>query len=417
MLDFIKPAASPLLITLFQRLFTLIALQQRGPTRLVLSPEVKVVFNQLKKQRTIICANHPGEEDGPVLFGLSAMMHEKFFFLAAREIFGNSSSRSARMLQRLGCYSVQRGLADIHAFKESCSLLEAGRHKLVIFPEGEVSFKNDSLREFESGPELIALSTQNVLSKAGSRERVFILPLAIKYVFSRDIERYLLKTLKLFEAQLGIISDNKTEFHKRLRRVFDDTLKQIESSYGLSNSQDSIDKRISAICDARISQWEVRLGLVPSKNLSQVRQIHLVINGIAKLLYGQDNSALPVDHLALEAAYRQLKQSISLMAVTEHRFTERMSQEDAIELLRALAQLLRPEMKIKRADLVYIGAADPIDVSKFMPTVSAERKSKVKELKYELEERISRRLSRLNHVGSSSRIASGSGALCKHPVL
>ncbi len=391
MLDFVEPAQSSLTVSFYQCIWKLQALLHRGRTRLLLSPEVSSVFARLKDQRVIICANHPMEEDGPILFALSAAIKQTFLFLAAREIFGHSGSKHARILQKLGCYSVQRGLADIHAFKCSCELLSKAPSKIVIFPEGEVSYRGNFMRDFESGPELIALSALNNLRRSGSNEKVFILPVALKYEFSRDQTWYLAGVMQRIERALKI--DNSTiPFYRRIRLAFDQILEKLENDYSIPRNADLIESRIFEIGNKRIEQWANLLNLCLPAELSQVRKIHLLMNAIAARLYGAtDGKPSEAERKFFKNGIFQLKQCISLMAVRENDFRPQLNQEDAMELLRSLTWLVLPGIKIKRPDTVLIGASTPIDVEDFLPKSAAERKNKVSDLKRVLRDRITER--------------------------
>lgn len=396
MLDFIAPAQSASTVVFYQKVWKLQALLRRGKTKLLVSPEVRKFFLRLKDKRVIVCPNHPMEEDGPILFALSAAVKQSFHFLAAREIFGHSRSKHAKVLQKLGCYSVQRGVADVHAFKCSCELLKKAPCKLVIFPEGEVSYRGSFMREFESGPELIALSALNEMKRSGCDEKVYLLPIALKYEFSRDQTPYLVTLMKKIERRLKL-DNSALPFHNRVRAAYGKVLEQLECSFSITNADGLIENRLYQICDKRIAEWADKLGLSLPSQLNQIRKIHLLMNGIAARLYGQSSGKPPrSERKFFKQGYLELKQCISLMAVRECSFAAQLNQEDAIELLRSLTCFLFPGVKVKRPDLVLIGASQPIDVEAFLPSSPAERKDKIAQLKSELRNHISERLAGLS---------------------
>jgi 1-acyl-sn-glycerol-3-phosphate acyltransferase len=157
MLDFIKPAPSPIFILLAKIVCKKYIQMLYGHLDIFVSQRTHQIFDKLTNTGIIICPNHPALPDPEVMFAFSAFIKEHFYFLAARELFGKENSWQSKWFQKLGCYSVERGRLDISAFRATKRLLEQ-RQKVVIFPEGEISFQNDYLIPIENGPEHIALS-------------------------------------------------------------------------------------------------------------------------------------------------------------------------------------------------------------------------------------------------------------------
>lgn len=397
MLDFIAPLQSPLLIAFVQKAYPILSVLRNGRFRIELSAEVMKEFAELKGRRTIICSNHPAEADGFVLFGISARLKEAFAYLTARDVFGDAVSLQAKCLQKVGCYSVLRGTADLHAFKESCRLLKDSVCKLVIFPEGEISYKNGLLREFESGPELIALSTLHDLRQSGSEDKIFILPLALKYRYSRDIKNHLARVMRLVEQKLRIDLRN-LPLAERISRAYLKLLEKYEKQYEIAPGFNAdIDSRLSAICEERISEVERFAGIQSPVRLSRMRRIHLLMNAVAerqckeKYLKTLSKSAKKLSTYY----YEQLKKIVAFMAVNRHSFDHELTQEEAAELIRHLADELSVKMPVAKPDICCVAAARVIDVDEFLPVSRFERKKSVQDLKSELRDRIALRLDEL----------------------
>lgn len=407
MLEFIEPRQSSTFVRLIQRIWRVFAYIRMGSVRVEICKDVFTAFKKLKGKRTIVCSNHPAAEDGIFLFGLSAIMKERFVFLAARDSFGKAGRFQANTMQKLGCYSVERGMADLQAFKASCKILKRGKSKLVIFPEGEISYKNSYLREFESGPELIALSTLHEIQNENASGSVYILPLALKYRFSRDVRSHLARVMTRIEIQLAIGGDELPLKH-RIRRAYEYLLFYLEKKYSIQTDATDLNQRILAFCEARVSAIATELGSENSANLSLIRRIHLLMNRIAEIQSKYtDSSADKVKQKISNRLYDQVKRLIGFMAVSEHSFSHELSQEDAAELIRLLVQELPRGVKVKTPDIVLLGAGQILDVRDFMPSSRAQRKQSVSKLKQELEQQIAGRLSALE--GSFTQIMISNG--------
>jgi 1-acyl-sn-glycerol-3-phosphate acyltransferase len=367
-----------------------------GNIKVQIDRDVFYAFRQLKGKRAIVCPNHPAAEDGLFIFGLSAIMKERFAFLTARDSFGKAGKFQANTMQKLGCYSVERGMADLHAFKASCKILKRGKCKLVIFPEGEISYKNSYLRRFESGPELIALSTLHEIQNNNSTETVYILPLALRYRYSKDIRRHLSRVMRRVEYLFGITGE-ELELKQRIRHAFEYLLLYLENKYSIKSTTTNLNKRILAFCEARVSAIAAQVSSENSDKLSLIRRIHLLMNRLAEIESTYNDSADDkLQRKRIKKLYEQVKNLIGFMAVSEHSFSHDLSQEDAAELIKLLVQELPENIKVKKPDIVLVGAGRLLDVREFMPSNQSQRKESVYKLKRELEHQIANRLAQLD---------------------
>jgi len=120
---------------------------------LVVSPECLEKIRSLKNQRLLLLPNHPTFQDPIVMFLLSAKLGQTFYYLAAYELL---SEPVGGILQRLGVYSIRRGLVDRSSIAQTLELLTQPGCRLVVFPEGGCSFQNDTVMPFRVGAVQIA---------------------------------------------------------------------------------------------------------------------------------------------------------------------------------------------------------------------------------------------------------------------
>ena len=94
-------------------------------------------------ERCILMPSHSGGFEPYVIVHLSRMLQREFYYLAAMEAF-EQSPFIGWIMQRMGCYSIIRGTADRPSFQMTRRLLAAGDRPLVIFPEGQTVWQNDT---------------------------------------------------------------------------------------------------------------------------------------------------------------------------------------------------------------------------------------------------------------------------------
>ena len=361
-------------------------------------------FSRLKGQRAIICPNHPSTNDAIVLFALSALLSERFAFLAGRDIFGKAGSFQEHWLQKIGCYSVSRGTADVHAFNESRHILQENKCKLVIFPEGEISHNNAVLRRFHSGPELIAISTLHELRSAGNFEPVYLQPVALRYKFrSSKIHERLLHALREIEEKSGLSTSLNESLSGRLRSIYNKMIDKLPS--------DRMDGGFSRLCKERIARVEEKLKKDHSSEQNLVRRVHLLMNDVAEL-----RNIGPKETLLAEKSYVELKRIIPFLGIAEENFEHEFSNEELADLLRPLLDEFQISTKIPMPDAVEIAGAETINVADFLPETSIERKDKLHGLCALLRSRIEDRLEQMvqkKAPGEESKFGYA-GKICPH---
>src|SRR5215475_3166259 len=86
----------------------------------------------------LVTPNHSFHYDSYVLIEASHRVGVPFHFLTAWQVFAMSKWHEQIMLQRHGCFSINREAADLAAFKTAVEILRAAKEPLVVFPEGDI---------------------------------------------------------------------------------------------------------------------------------------------------------------------------------------------------------------------------------------------------------------------------------------
>jgi len=357
-----------------------------GRLHIELSDEVEETFNRLKSKTVVICPNHSHKLDPDVMFGLSRLVKQNFNFLAAREVFGAYRSTRYRWMQKLGCFSIERGAADIQSIKAIHEVLTHDENKLVIFPEGEVSHQNDYLMNLEDGVERMALTACKQLRKDDPQKTLYILPVILKYRFSKNIWGEILKNLSRVEANLESSPAPETSVSQRLRNCLLKGLDRLESRHNVTKSASDLAERLSNLRERLIDISKEYLKVELSGNLGQVSQLHILRNSFAFNQFhdGSNLELSPDDRLH----YEELRLATHTVAIGEHSFKENLTQENAAELVNLLEEAIFGKITLPLPDIAEIGVAKEIDVSDYLKEFEEKKAKGVQALKVELSNRM-----------------------------
>lgn len=247
MKKFIPPKPHPLVLqTIKQVLLPLVMNRQH----LRIAPQQNVVekIRDLRSKPTVLMINHTDRFDPVSVAALSDLCDENFYFLASRGIFDDLFGIVGWILQHAGVYSVIRGTPiDQESRDATVSLIESGSGKLVMFPEGDVSGRDDHVYPMmNDGLENIFEAQRRLLLK-GSSDSVSILPVSIYYESSGDVMRPLVETLFDLERDLGI-EHVDVSIERRTFRVLDAMVSNLELTYGVEPIVEELEDRIVYLC-------------------------------------------------------------------------------------------------------------------------------------------------------------------------
>jgi len=288
---FYGPRLTPGLVWLVQRLAKPLG-RRLYWVDLVLSQADHQVLQTLAQERVILAPNHPTFQDPIVMFLLSARVNQAFHYLAALETFTNPHAMVfmaaetgpwrillrlieehtwcfRNFLQRLGLYSVRRGLADRASIAQTLALLQQPQTHLVIFPEGGCSFQNDTVMPFRTGGIQLAFQTLNRFAKQDQPlPNLYVLPVAIKYVYTEDMQPVIEETLQRLEQALGLAETSSgapsLDPYTRLRHIAEAVLVCLEQEYDQHHpdiTSLSLDDRITRLKQVVLDTCEAKLGL------------------------------------------------------------------------------------------------------------------------------------------------------------
>lgn len=290
--DFYPPLMSNPLVRVCQWIAPLYAHIHNRMT-LQLDPSDLKTLKALKGDRVLLMPNHPTYyDDWIAVFMLSAQISQAFYYLAAQERFRGFEGK---LIQRLGAYSIRRGLGDRPSVAMTRNLLMQPGCHLVIFPEGGCSYQNDTVMPFRLGATQIAFQALNKLDRQGHvLPDLYAVPLSIKYRYTQNMVPIIDRTLHGLEKELTLRPKPSTPHYQRLRCVAEHLMDSFEQTYNLPPMQTqslSLNDRIERLRTYWVNSCETQLGISPKSGQAvreRVYKIQSVLEERAEALVEQD---------------------------------------------------------------------------------------------------------------------------------
>jgi 1-acyl-sn-glycerol-3-phosphate acyltransferase len=245
-------------------------------------------LRELKNHRVVLTPNHSGGKEPYILFYLSKILGEEFNYLTAKEVFERTFS-IGWLIQRLGAYSINRGTADRNSFRMTRQLLKEGKGWLVIFPEGTACGQNDTVMPFHQGTAQFAFWAYEDLAKEGELPPIYFVPVAIKYVYLRDMHREIDRSLRRLERELFSDSNlQPSNLYNRLRNVGEAVLSANEREHNVRPRKEaSLEERIQHMKELIVSRVASALGISPPADRPLLDRIRELLNAIDQLVYSE----------------------------------------------------------------------------------------------------------------------------------
>lgn len=405
---FYPPKQKPLMTRLVQSISYPLA-RVLYKFRLSVSEESVGKVRAVDGSRLVFISNHPTLEDGISLFVLSARLGQLFHYVVAYESF---KGLMGWFIQRLGCYSIRRGVGDRTSISQTLSLLKEPQCRLVIFPEGGCSYQNDTIMPFRPGAIQLPMSVLAQLAKK-SPDAVpdfYVVPLSLKYRYVQPMHHVIDQTLTRLESQLKLsppASDDdatapsedsdlavdtftKTEAsnYQRLRQIAHKVILQIEDEAGLAPaSEQDWNERIDRLRTFFIDKCEAALNIEPNLNLPIRERVYKVQAVLEE----------EIDALEKEASSRQAGgkwsqvfwdavRLLNFDAIYDGYVAESPTPERFLDTLtrleREVFHIEHAQPKAPRRACFYIG--DPINLKDYLADYKRDRTNTIDRLSEQL---------------------------------
>jgi 1-acyl-sn-glycerol-3-phosphate acyltransferase len=353
----------------------------------------------LNTGRVVLLPNHPTDRDAVVMFHLSRLLGERFNYLAARELF--DLPPMAWILQRCGAYSVMRGRNDRRSFKTTVRLLLEGERKLVIFPEGLTCWQNDTVMPFQEGVPLFGFWALEKMKDQGTVQPIYLVPMAIKYVFVRSMRRQIDRSLRRLERKLGLHPEDRSSYG-RLRDVGEAVLTSAEKEYGVRpGPAEDFDHRLQSMKDLLVARIATAIGvsLRPEQNLPA--RIRVLVNALNEVICQEPEGPeyrleLHKERRAeLEHLFDGLSRVLHFVATYDGYVRETMTVERFLDVIGQLETEVFGRRSPRGPSKVFVRIGKPVNIARHFDEYRNEKRRVLTDITSALEENVKQMLADL----------------------
>ncbi len=356
---FVPPQQNPLLTRLIQSIFYLVAYFVYK-IRLVIEEEDVAKLKAIADQRVVYLPNHSNLDDGLAVFLLSARIGQLFHYIVALEAF---QGLVGKLLQKVGAYSIRRGVGDRQSMMQTLKILQQPQCKLVIFPEGGCSYQNDTVMTFRPGAvELSFKAMEKLVRRIDEIPDFYLVPVSLKYCYPGATDSQIDQALSHLETALSL-KPEQNDFYLRLRTISAQILTKLETEYQVIPLETSDwNQRINTLKQRMLDYCEEKLQIIPQDKLLDRERIYKIQVILRSSSDTELQSAVDREHLYLTTVRLLNFDAIYDGYVAEKPTTERFfATIDRLE--REVFQIDRPKFKGRRQVIVKIGT--PINLKEY----------------------------------------------------
>jgi 1-acyl-sn-glycerol-3-phosphate acyltransferase len=296
----------------------------------------------------LLAPNHCRMSDALVLQRLGHKLRQPMFVMASSHLF-RGNRLLAFVLRRLGAFSVYREGIDRKAVQQAIDILVDAKRPLVVFPEGALSQANDRLGAIMEGVSFIARAAAKKLERQASEgnrsqgKKVYVVPVAIRYLYKGDLEQTVAPMLADIESRLSWQVRNDLPVIERIYRVGPALLTLKELEYLGQPQSGTLDERLQFLINHLLvpleEEWldeaksgavvgrvkELRKAVLPNMIESDLddRELDRRWQQLKEMALAQQLSLYPPKYVADNP-------SVDRILETVDRFTEHLSGDEVI---------------------------------------------------------------------------------------
>ena len=370
-IKFVPPQQNLLFTRLIQSIFYVVAYFAYN-IRLVIEEEDVAKLKAIADQRVVYLPNHSNLDDGLAVFLLSARIGQLFHYVVALEAF---QGWIGKLLQKVGAYSIRRGIGDRQSIIQTLKLLQQPQCKLVIFPEGGCSYQNDTVMTFRPGAvELSFKALEKLVKQENTVPDFYLVPVSLKYCYPDATDNQIDQALSRLEVALSL-DPEQNDFYTRLRTIGGRILTDLETEYHVIPLEPKIETndwnpRINNLKQRMLDYCEEKLDITPLPQLPHRERIYKIQFILRSPADTDQPSAVDREHLYLTTVRLLNFDAIYDGYVAESPTNERFfATIDRLE--REVFQIDRPKFKGQRQVIVKIGT--PINLNEYWQKYQSDR--------------------------------------------
>ena len=349
----------------------------------------------LRGARCLLMCSHSGGFEPYVVMALSRRIGIDCYYLAAIEAFERHPF-IGWFMQRAGAYSVIRGAADRPSFKTTRRILAEAKRWLVIFPEGQTVWQNDTVIPFQEGVTQLAFKGYEDACRNDPDASLHCVPMAVKYAYLGNMDAEIEASLLRLESQLlAPEADRSGSTVRRLRRLSEAVLKANEKKHGVTPAAgDALDARIQRMKETIVREIEMQLDLTPRADQDLLDRIRACFNAVDAIVNGPAE-ALPYEEKLLQERrdaardlYEDLWRVLQFVAIYEGYVRELSTVERLLDVLCLLEMEVFNERRIWGPRRCIIKVGDPVNLRDYDPAYRENKRGTVRDVSLLLESRV-----------------------------
>lgn len=361
-------------------------------TDVEISDEDMATLRGLKGSRCMLMPSHSGGFEPYLVVYLSKLLRDDYYYIAAIEAFQRSAI-IAWIMQHMGCYSVIRGAADRPSVQMTRRILAEGNRWLVVFPEGQTVWQNDTVIPFQEGVTQLAFKALEDAIKASEDSDLTCIPMAIKYVYSKPMDREIGESLHRLESQLFEGTPPATaSAYERLRNIGEAVLAANEHRHGMKADPAALfDDRIQRMKETIVREIEEHLDIVPRADALLLDRIRGCFNAVDRIV-SEDPPETPYGQKLAEersraatALYDDLWRVLQFVAIYDGYVRESLTVERFMDVLCLLEMEVFNERRIWGPRKAYITVGDIVSLREQFDGYKADKRGAVQKTSLALE--------------------------------
>jgi hypothetical protein len=285
-------------------------------------------------------------------------------------------------------------------------LLVEGKHWLVAFPEGHTCWQNDTVMPFQQGVAQLAFWAYQDLAEQGEQPPFHFVPIAIKYVYLRDMRREIDRSLRHLERRVLSTSDTQDmSLYNRLRRVGEAVVSANEKEYNVKPREGaSLDERIQQVKEAIVSRVATSLGVSLRPDQPLLGRIRHLLNTIDEIVCHEQEGLdyqWQLHHHRQEqvrALYDDLGQVLRFVALHDGYVRETLTAERFLDVIGLLEMEVFGRKKSRGPRKAIMKLGELLDLRDYYPCYQTDKRKALHEVTTTLESSVRQMLGELSHV-------------------
>ncbi len=253
--------------------------------------------------------------------------------------------------------------------------------------------QGSTVMPFQQGVFQLAFKAYEDARKGDAEANLFCIPMAIKYVYQRDMHGAIDASLARLEASLAIVADTSAgSRYARMRRVAEAILAANEQTHQVHPSEGAtLGERIDGLKLSVVARMESQLEVAPRPGETLLDRVRALFNAVDRIVFEEAAASEYERRLAIERRqaardmYDDLWRLLRFVAIYDGYVRESMTVERFLDVLGLMEAEVFGERRMwgPRRALVQVG--EPANLKYHLPAYTADRRGAVANVTQQME--------------------------------